>query len=659
MNRRRSANVSHAPQRDWSRVKLACVGVLLLVAWLGLWARAGWLQLVQGPELARRALKQHVASQFDKGSRGQIFDRNGLLLAKSVKFAAVYVRPAEVEDPDAEAAVLAGILKTGKNFRKRLASKKAFVYLARRVGDKTAAAVRKAGLKGVHVSTEYGRSYPNRHLAGQVLGFVGLDDQGLEGIEKAFDAHMAGRKAKYVVQRDASGRRLFLDAHGREMENLDGGDVRLTIDAHIQFFAEEELAKAVRKHKAKRGVTIVIHVPTAEILALANYPFFNPNNVKKMRPGAGRNRAVLDAYEPGSTMKPLLVASALQEGVVRPETKFDCEKGRFRYGRRTIRDTHAYEMLTVSEIVRSSSNIGAAKIGDRLGPGRIFAYYSRLGFGRPTGLPLSGESKGLVRPLKRWHQIDTATASFGQGIGVTAVQLAQAYHTLANDGVYKPLKLVLDAGADKAAPPVRVFDVETARSVQRMMRSVVRDEHGTGSAARIDGLEVGGKTGTAQKARPGGGYGDKYLASFVALIPAVGPEYLVLTMVDEPEPSHYGGVVAAPAVRNVTLKTLSYLGRMPETAKPAPAGDQIYPSREDKKILEIAAGPTPGAAAPGMVPNFSGMPLRMAVEILAEKGIVPKLEGHGLIVSGQKPAPGTPWKGGGGKSFVLRLSRPS
>jgi len=661
MNRKATINKPQKPKRDWSRAKIIFVWSFVFLAWLGLWSRAGYLQIVQGDDLASRAMRQHVASELDRGSRGQIVDRNGMLLAKSVELQAVYARPAEIKDPARTAAVLAPILgQSQSDLLAKLTSKRGFVYLERRAGDKAAAKIREADLDGVHLGVDYGRTYPNRHLAGQLLGFVNVDDKGVEGLELAMNERLAGKKAEYSVQRDASGRRLYLDADGRELNDLNGKDVKLTIDSHIQFFAEEELAKAVEKNHAVRGVTIVIHVPTAEILAWANYPFFNPNNVDSLKPGSGRNRAAVDVYEPGSTMKPLLVACALQEGVVKPETVIFCENGRYAYAKRVIRDTHSYGDLTVAEIIRSSSNIGAAKIGAKLGPGKLFGYFSRLGFGRRTGLPLAGESNGIVRPLKQWMPIDTATASFGQGIGVTAIQLAQAYHILANDGIYKPLKLTLDdeAGVVETAP-TRVFDADVARSVQRMMRDVVEEEGGTGRNAMIDGMEIGGKTGTAQKAKPGGGYGNKYLGSFVAFVPAVGPEYLILTMVDEPEPSHYGGVVAAPAVREVTLKTLSYLGRMPETVKMAKGQEQIHPVQADREILEIANVGAAVAADGKSVPDFAGMPLRRAVEILAKKGFVPKLEGQGLVVSGQTPAPGAPWPSEAQDAFVLKLARPS
>ncbi|MHC1711675.1 MAG: penicillin-binding transpeptidase domain-containing protein [Solidesulfovibrio sp.] len=680
--RKKPKDRQHKIVRDWSRVKLTCVGVFFCLAWLGLWTRAGYLQIVAGPELAQKAIRQHLASEVDKGSRGEIYDRGGRLLAKSVEFEAVFIRPKEVTDLDRTAAFLSKVLHIKEQrVKKKLQSPSAMVYLSWRVGDNTAARIREAALPGVYFTKEFGRFYPNGHLGSQLLGFVGVGDVGLDGLEKTFDPRLTGRQARYVVQRDASGRRLFFDSQGRELAEINGHDVRLTIDSQIQFFAEEELEKAVVANNAKGGTALVVHVPTGEILAMANYPFFNPNMGRGISPRIARNRAALDVFEPGSTMKPLLVAAALQERTVRPDTKINCENGKFALSNRVIKDSHPSGILPVNMVVRVSSNIGAAKIGLQLGASRLYSYFEKLGFGRPTGLPISGEGKGLLRPLKAWSPVDLATASFGQGIAVTPVQLAQAFLILANDGVYKPLTLIADPLEGEGQPqrkPYRVFDAEVARTVQGMMREVVQEDHGTGRSARIDGMELGGKTGTAQKVGTGSGYGNKYLGSFVAFVPAANPEYIVQVMVDEPEPSHYGGVVAAPAVRDVTIRMLSYLGRMPETmqaSKTAPAASApkttaasaptsaqpVAPSKADKEILEIADSKPAGAMPVSVqaVPNFSGMPLRKVVEILMSKGIVPRLEGQGLVVSKQSPAPGAPWPGDGKSEFVLWLARTS
>jgi len=658
--------------RDFSRMRLMVVGGVFFLFWASLWVRAGFLQIVQGPQLAEQALRQHMASEYDRGKRGVILDRNGQLLAKSVEFMAVSAVPKEVKNPEEVSQALSKVFGVpSKDILRKLTSHSNFVYLARRVNDRVAAQVKAMNIPGVTLATEYGRSYPNKQMAGQLLGFVGYDDQGLEGLEKYFEPQLAGKKAKYVVQRDASGRRLYLDAQGREMANADGADVRLTIDAQIQFFAEEALAKAVLDNKAKAGTCIVVHVKSAEILAWANYPFFNPNGGSDSEPKAARNRLALDVLEPGSTMKPVLVAAALQEKVVRPDTMYNCEKGQWNFlNIATIRDTHPYDTLPVNKILRWSSNIGAAKIGMDLGAPKLHAYFEKVGFGQPTGLPLPGEAKGLLRPLSAWSKLDLATNSFGQGIGVTPVQLAQAFHIIANNGVRKALRLVLDPVQDSAHwPEVRVFDPQVAKSVQQMMREVVEEEKGTGVKAHIDGLELGGKTGTAQKAKATGGYGDKYLADFVAFVPAIDPEYMILVMVDEPEPNHYGGVVAAPAVREVAIKSLSYLGRMPESVKlaqeqrpastPGAAQGPTGPAPDVAEILGVAFPPMNLAVNGAEVPNLVGLPLRKASEILAAKGVVPSLKGNGLVVGKQNPAAGTPWNAVEKETFTIWLAKAS
>jgi len=650
--------------RDYSRLRLIMVGGVFFLLWSSLWVRAAFLQIVQGPELAEKALKQHMAAEYDRGRRGVILDRNGQLLAKSVEFTAVSANPREVKNPGEAALALSKALGIPvKELHRKLTSHANFVYLARRVNDRAAAQVKALKLPGINLASEYGRSYPNKHMAGQLLGFVGYDDQGLEGLEKHFEPVLAGKKAKYVVQRDASGRRLYLDAQGREMANADGQDVTLTIDSQIQFFAEEALAKAVTDNHAKAGICIVVHVKSAEILAWANYPFFNPNGGSDSDPKAGRNRLALDVLEPGSAMKPLLIAAALQEKVIKPDTLYDCENGKWNFfGIATIRDTHPYDILPVNKILRWSSNIGAAKIGMDLGAPRLYSYFEKFGFGQPTGLPLPGEAKGLLRPLNAWSKLDLATNSFGQGIGVTPVQLAQAFHMVANGGVKKPLKLVLEPAQDSSFwPETRVIDAKVAHTVQLMMREVVEEEKGTGVKAHIDGLEVGGKTGTAQKAKATGGYGDKYLADFVGFVPAVDPEYMILVMVDEPEPNHYGGVVAAPAVREVALKSLAYLGRMPETVRLSQAQQAAAPAPapDVREILGVAFPPMDLAVSGAEVPNLVGLPLRKAAEILAGKGVVPTLKGSGLVVGKQNPAPGTPWNNVEKEPFTIWLSKAS
>lgn len=649
----------HARHRDWAGIRLAVVAVLFGLAWLALWGRAFQVQVLMGDELAQKARRQHMASEFVSGERGRILDRRGRVLAQSVQCRSVFARPAQIENPARAAQQLSRIFGiSAHTLVKRFTSGRPFVWVARQAGDREIAMVEKLGLAGVEQVDEYKRIYPNGSLAGQLLGFTGWDSEGLEGIERSMDATLAPRGGKALVQRDARGRKLYLDGP-MDDEAGRGGTVRLTIDADIQAMAEAALQKAVTRHNADNGTCLVVEVASGDVLAWAQFPFFNPNTFRNQRPAVWRNRIALDALEPGSTMKPLMVAAALQEGVVTPETKFDCEMGEWKMRGAQVRDTHDYGELTVADIIRLSSNIGAAKIGLELGAPRYYEYLSRLGFGSRPGLPLPGESKGIMRNAGAWTQVDLANISFGQGIAASPLQMASAYLCLARGGVAAPLHITLDEEHGEVGE--EVFHPEIASTVLSMMREVVEGQ-GTGTTARIAGLSVGGKTGTAQKASPTGGYGNEYMASFVALIPAEQPEYLVQIMVDEPKPSHYGSVVAAPAVREVAVQTLAYLGKLPDPSISAGLpvvldggnhgnvdGTRFAVSSIDRVRPEVRqAGRT--------VPDVIGLSLRRAVEIFADAGTVPDFRGDGVVVTKQEPRPGKPWPGEG-RTCVLWLGQ--
>jgi cell division protein FtsI (penicillin-binding protein 3) len=628
-------------RKDHSRVKMGLVVALFVFALAGLWVRTGWVQLHEGSALLSQASRQSMAAEFEYGERGRIFDRNGEMMATSVEAKSVYARPYEIANLDTASAVVAKALHLSTAAtRKRLASKKKFVWIKRQVSDREAAAMAKADIPGIRLVSEFSRIYPNGHLAGQTLGFVDVDGRGREGIERLFDARLQPGKAEFVVQRDAKGSRLYLDAQGYEM-NINGQDVRLTLDTHIQHAAEQGLANAIAKYDARAGIVLVVDVDSGDILAMANQPFFNPNAVKGSKAIQRRLRAVTDVYEPGSTMKPFLFAAALEEKVIEPDTLIDCENGRWRIANRTIRDTHPERWLPAHKVLRYSSNIGSAKIGLDLGAGVYASYLAKLGFGEKTDLGLSGESAGLVMPASRWTNVDLAAISFGQAIGATAVQMARAYLCLANGGVTRELNLVLTPASERKHAAVRVFSPETVATVLSMMKEVVHED-GTGRSARIPGITMAGKTGTAQKAGKGG-YGDEYLSSFVALVPAEDPELLVITMIDEPQKANYGSMVAAPVCRDVTVRTLAYYGKLTETLETAAA--EVVPAdalRTDVPLNQAMAEPLPRPSTE-TVPNICGLTVRRALELLAEQGIVPVLKGQGMIVKDQKPGAGQPW----------------
>ena len=630
--------------------KIICVGILFSVVLFCLWARACWIQIIKGSQLARLAQNQYWCQEKIQGRRGKIFDRNGLVLAQSVLCNSVYANPLEIDDYKQTARKLARILKISRaKLIRMLRQKKSFVWLARKISDRKASLINRINLKGIHLIKEYKRIYPQGHLLGQALGFVGIDGYGLEGLEKFFDDYLRGSEKKFMLLKDALGRKIAPDTAGDILELLSGDDLYLTIDARVQLTAEEALAAVVEKYSGRSGVCVVVHVPTGEILALANYPYFNPNDFRHSKPGIWRNRAVLDLFEPGSTVKPFLVAAALSRGVCNRDSIYFCENGCWQLGTSKINDTHKHGWLPVNKIIRYSSNIGAAKIGLDLGAEAYFEFLQNLGFTRAIMLPFPGRVKGLIRPYHRWNKGDLAAASFGQGFAITTMHLVQAYLCLAREGVLAPLKLISKLDQTRINKKFqmdeherRIFSARVAQSVLSMLREVV-EEDGTGKRARIPGVEVGGKTGTAQKAVKTGTYGDKYVASFVALLPALKPRYLVVVVVDEPHPHHGGGIVAAPAAKRVGMELLSLYCDYPGV-------QSVKYDEQSRQTISASKGKEGDVTfehsfikVEGPVPDLQGISLRKAVKLLLSMGIVPEVIGQGMVVRKQDPVPGTKW----------------
>ncbi|MDR2696659.1 MAG: PASTA domain-containing protein, partial [Deltaproteobacteria bacterium] len=511
--------------------------------------------------------------------------------------------------------------------------------------------------------------------AGQLLGFVGMDGKGLEGLERSMEEHLGGQSSRQPVQRDATGRRFYLRTEGRD--DPSGKPLALTLDVQVQFFVEEALERVATEHKAKWAGCLIVDVPTGDILAWGQYPFFNPNAYRDFTPAQYRNRLAQDAIEPGSTMKPFVVAAAMQEKLIGRDTIFKCEGGKWETKTITIRDEKGYDDLPVHKIIRYSSNIGAAKIGLALGARKYHQYLSQLGFGGHSALPLA-ESKGILRQPRDWSEADIISTAFGQSISVTAVQMVQAYLTLVNGGVYKPLRIVADAEAQPPAPLRRIFHERVSREVLAMMREVV-EEDGTGKRARIDGVQVGGKTGTAQKAdRRSGTYGAARTASFVGVAPIDKPRYLALVMVDEPVNVQYGSLVAAPVFQEVISRTMAYQGYFPDVSlamgpprpsefakqekRQAAARAAEKPSAKEDSALfgkkeirrTVASGIMP---AGNQVPDVVGKSVRMAVEAFAGRGVVPVIRGEGQKVVRQSPEAGAHWPAGRENTeYVLWLS---
>jgi cell division protein FtsI (penicillin-binding protein 3) len=496
-------------------------------------------------------------------------------------------------------------------------------------------AVMRLKVGGVGEVMEARRYYPHGGAAAHVIGLAGVDAQGLEGIERYYERDLRAVARTLEVDRDALGREIFSEGM-EDPEVTRGATVQLTIDVALQDTVERALERGVQAARARGGTAIVLDPISGEVLALANSPAFDPNH----RAAAGslrrRNRAVTDFYEPGSTFKALLAAAALEQRVVRPDEMIFCENGRFPVGRRVIHDHHSHGWLSVAEVLQVSSNIGAAKIGERLGRTRFHDFLTAFEFGRPTGVDLPGEVGGILRPLEDWSRIALVTTSFGQGVAVTPLQMARAFAAIANGGLLvRPWVGMRAVGADgevlwEHRPVVirRVMKRETARMVTAMLERVV-EEGGTGLLARVEGVRVAGKTGTAQKVEAGTGrYGHGRIASFVGFLPAEAPRFVILTLIDEPETSTYGGIVAAPIFQEIAAAAMERLG-VPGTRPPEwqEAG---------------AEGGTPSAStgndADG-IPSFLGLSMRAALERARSLGWTVQIAGSGYVTS-QVPPPG-------------------
>jgi cell division protein FtsI (penicillin-binding protein 3) len=637
--------------------------LLLFAAGFGLLTyRAVSLMVVPDPQLEDRIARQYESPVTLHPKRGGILDRAGRELAVSVTLDSIFADPALVEDPGTTAQRLAPVLDLSpQELEQALRRERRFVWLKRQVDPDVSAAVDALGLDGIRATPEAKRHYPNGELAGQLLGFVGMDGNGLEGLEARYDEILMGEKETYVSLRD--GRRRNITPQGVVVKrSTEGHTVRLTIDRHIQFIAEEALGRAVELYEPKGAFVIVLDPHTGDLLALANAPTFDPNAFGGYDRACFRNRAVSDSFEPGSTMKPFLVATALDLGLVTPQTVIDCERGAFRIGRNTIHDTHAYDLMTVDEILQVSSNIGSAKIAEKVTPERLHDAYARLGFGRSSGVDLAGEAGGILRDWRSWRRIGLATHAFGQGISVTGIQLASALGAVANGGTLLQPRIIHEV-RDRHGEmvdhrePVAVdscFDADAAREVRRMMGLVVEDG-GTGTRARLERYSCGGKTGTAQKVNSATGRYDRtmWVSSFIGFAPLDDPQVVVVVVVDEPRGKHYGGTVAGPVFKEVATRTLQYLGVPP---LPVPLPEDAVATDDDPDAAEVSpivdsalalsvddlTDDLDGEAA---MPDLVGLSMRAAVARLAEREVALHLEGSGRLVE-QLPPAGAPLREG-------------
>lgn len=643
--------------RNWKGIKgrLALSGGFFFSLFLAVGLRAFQLQIVEGEKLRRLGERQHLKERIVQPKRGTIFDRAGEPLALSLEAQSVYARPTRLEEPRLLARTLARILSLdARGLERKLTTEKPFVWVKRQITPKEAEEVKALDVEGVGMYEEPKRYYPQGRLAGQVLGFVGRDARGLEGLELRYDEYLQGEAGSSVVERDALGRRVLVRGV-HELEIPAGADVHLTLDTTIQHLAEKELEAAAAKFRAKAGVVIVVEPFTGEILALAQYPFFNPNRFSRQSAAAWRSRAVTDSFEPGSTFKAIVAAAALEEGVIGKEDLVFGEFGKYAYAGRIIHDTEERGWMPFYKVLQYSSNIGAVKVAERLKKDRFFKYIKRFGFGQLTGIDVPGEVPGLLRGAETWASIDLATHAFGQGIATTPLQLAMAYAAIANGGFlmrpYTVRRVVRSEGqllvSNQPHVVRRVVSENTARLLASILKGVV-SEGGTGVMASVEGFEVAGKTGTAQKPDlVRGGYAEKKrVASFVGFVPARDPRLVLLVLIDEPQMNVYGGVVAAPVFRHVASGALRHLGVAPEKPEaylPVGKANLLRVEHGNGETLKLTTG--------RQVPDFIGLSMRAAIAKVRASKLRAELHGHGYVVK-QSPAPGSAW----GKSEKLTLS---
>ncbi|WP_305072562.1 peptidoglycan D,D-transpeptidase FtsI family protein [Propionivibrio sp.] len=541
---------------------------LLILAGFGvLIGRSFYLQVLNEDFLQEKGESRYRRDLQITASRGRIADRHGDVLAVSTPMKSIWAVPADARLTPEQTRQLADLLDMdAKELSKRLASDKSFVFLRRQlppeVGDKVAS----LKLPGIGQDREYRRYYPTGEMTAHLVGFTGVDDKGLEGVELAFQSQLLGHPGNRSVIKDRRGQ--IVEDVGSIKPPQDGKEIRLALDSKIQYLAYSQLKQAVTDFKAKAGSVVAVDAKTGEILALANWPTYNPNNRERLTGAQLRNRAITDTYEPGSVMKPFTAALALESGKVRFDTPIDCAPGRLTIGSATISDSHPHKVLSVAEVIQKSSNVGTAKIAAMLSPEQMWTMFDAVGIGRAPGLGFPGEVSGRLRPWKSWRPIEQATMSYGHGLSVSLMQLAHAYTVFAREGDLIPLTLTrADAGPVKTVP---VFSQQTAREVRAMLEMAVQPG-GTAPKARVPGYRVGGKTGTAYKIE-GGQYVRKYVASFVGFAPISNPRLIVAVMIDEPSAGvHYGGDVAGPVFSRVMGGALRTLGVLPDAPLPVVA----------------------------------------------------------------------------------------
>jgi len=533
----------------------------IALGFLGLAGRAAWVQVFGNDFFQRQGEVRFGRTLELPANRGRILDRNGLLLATSVPSPSIWAIPEDVERDKAKLKQLAKLLEmTPAELNKKLEDEdKTFVWLKRQVDEPVAQQIAELGIKGVYQRKEYKRKYPEGEAAAHIVGFTNVENNGQEGVELSFDKDLAGRPGSRRVIKDRLGR--VVEDVGEQVPPVDGKDLQLSIDSKVQFFAYQKVRDAVIANKAKAGSVVVLDTVTGEILALANYPSYVPDRRQNMTGEQLRNRALTDTFEPGSTMKPITVAMALEAGRITPQTLVETGPGKYKLGGFTISDTHNYGTLTVEGVIQKSSNVGALKIAQKMSPHEMWETYTALGYGQKPQVRFPGAVTGRLRPWKTWKPVEQATMAYGYGLSASLFQMAHSYTSFAHDGQIIPVTMLKNS---EPAVGVKVFSAENAAAVRKMLQ-MAAGPGGTGQRAQTIGYSVGGKSGTAHK-QVGRGYAtNKYRSWFTGMAPIDKPRIIVAVMIDEPGAGQYfGGAVAAPVFSEVVQQTLRMMSVQPD-----------------------------------------------------------------------------------------------
>lgn len=627
---------------NWFKVRVILISFFIFFSFVLVVGRMFQLQVLKKEQLYKLAARQQSSQIPLVPKRGTIYDRNENDLAVSVEVDSVYAESKRVVEVEKTVQKLSAIFQNDqKELREKLKSRKSFEWIERKISPKEAEAVKALNLSGIHFLRENKRFYPNSHLAAHIIGFVGLDSKGLEGIELQHDVLLNGKQNVLITERDAMGRGIMTGGGPYEKEEH-YRNIILTIDKQIQHVAETELSHSVQKWGANGGMVIVMDPKTGKILALTSSPFFNPNQFIQYRPRSWRNRAVSDVFEPGSMFKAFLAAAVLEEKIVQPMDSFYCENGFYTVYDRTIRDHSKHGWLTFHQVIKVSSNIGAAKAAEKIGKERFYRYLCDFGFGEKTRVGLPGEAKGIVQHPRYWPPITLNTIAFGQGIAVTGIQMATALSAIANGGVLMRPQVVERITNERGEviqsfqPEAvrRVISEETSRKVIGLLKATT-EKGGTGEQAVPQGYEVAGKTGTAQKVDSilGGYSEDKFTSGFMGFAPADEPKIVVLVVIDEPQGSTYGGIVAAPVFRAIVEKVLPYLNILPKGTMVVKNESEIPAKREAARTLSVIEEIKVGRGTERVVmPDLAGLSMRRALSCIEGRGLIIKVSGNGRLV---------------------------